>query len=286
MAIKIVTDSTSYMPDHLRDEYELSVVSLGVTIDSETFREEEIENSSFYERMAKAKSIPTSSQPTPQEFYNVFENHIKDNHAVVGIFLSSAMSGTYSTACMVKNMLLEKYPSARIEIVDSRSNCLELGFAVLAAARAAKADKSMEEVLAQAQFVMNRSRFLFVPDTLQYLQKGGRIGGAAALLGSLLQIRPILTVIDGKTALLSKVRKKERAVQEISKIFLSDIEQRGLGEAAIHHINFPREAQNLAQQLAEKTGTVLPVYPIGPVIGLHVGPGTLGIVYYTREKRD
>ncbi len=286
MAIKIVTDSTSYMPHHLREEYELSVVSLGVTIDSETLREEEIENSSFYDQMAKAKSIPTSSQPAPQEFYNVFEHHIKNNHAVVGIFLSSAMSGTYSTACMVKNMLLEKYPSARIEIVDSRSNCLELGFAVLAAARAAKADKSMEEVLAQAQFVMNRSRFLFVPDTLQYLQKGGRIGGAAALLGSLLQIRPILTVIDGKTALLSKVRKKERAIQEISKMFLSDIEQRGLGEAAIHHINFPREAQNLAQQLAEKTGTVLPIYPIGPVIGLHVGPGTLGIVYYTREKRD
>ncbi|AQS58147.1 DegV family protein [Desulforamulus ferrireducens] len=286
MAIKVVTDSTSYIPYHLREEYDISVVSLGVTIDAETFREEDMDNEDFYVRMAQAKSLPTSSQPAPREFYQVFENKLRENHDVVGIFLSSEMSGTYSTALMVKNMLLEKYPAAKIEIVDGRSNSMELGFAVLAAAKAAKAGQPMEEVIAQAKYVMERSRFLFVPDTLHYLQKGGRIGGAAALLGSLLQIRPILTVIDGKTALLSKVRKKERALQEIVKIFLTDIEQKGLEDAVIHHINFPREAQALAEQLAQRTGRVIPVYSIGPVIGLHVGPGTLGIAYYTKEKRD
>lgn len=286
MAIKVITDSTSYIPYHLREEYDISVVSLGVTIDAETFREEDMDNEDFYVRMAQAKSLPTSSQPAPREFYQVFENKLRENHDVVGIFLSSEMSGTYSTALMVKNMLLEKYPAAKIEIVDGRSNSMELGFAVLAAAKAAKAGQPMEEVIAQAKYVMERSRFLFVPDTLHYLQKGGRIGGAAALLGSLLQIRPILTVIDGKTALLSKVRKKERALQEIVKIFLTDIEQKGLEDAVIHHINFPREAQALAEQLAQRTGRVIPVYSIGPVIGLHVGPGTLGIAYYTKEKRD
>ncbi|MEW6698448.1 MAG: DegV family protein [Bacillota bacterium] len=284
MAIKIVTDSTSYIPNTLREEYDIAVVSLGVTIDAETFREEEMDNDTFYQKMARAKTIPTSSQPSPQEFYQVFEKLILDNHAVVGVFLSSNMSGTYSTATLVKKMLLEKYPNAVIEILDSRSNCMELGLATLAAARAAKDGQTLEDVLGQARFIMDRSRFLFVPDTLEYLQKGGRIGGAAALLGALLQIRPILTVIDGKTALLSKVRKKDRAVQEIINTFLADIQQKGLGEAVIHHINCESDANALAQRLAEKIGTTLPVCPIGPVIGLHVGPGTLGIVYYTKEK--
>lgn len=283
MVIKIVTDSTSYIPQNLREELDISVVSLGITFDSETLREDEIDNDTFYKRMARAQTIPRSSQPAPQNFYATFEKLISEGHVVVGIFLSSDMSGTFSTANMVKNMLTDKYPDAVMEILDSRSNCLELGFAVLAAARAAKTGKSLAEVLAQAHFVMDRSRFLFVPDTLTYLQKGGRIGGAAALFGSLLQIRPILTVVDGKTALLMKVRKKDRALKEIINIFLEDIQQKGLGEAAIHHINFETEAMQLAKQLQESLGITLPVYPIGPVIGLHEGPGTLGIVYYTAK---
>jgi len=281
--IKIVTDSTSYIPCELRKEYDISVISLGVTFGLESFREEEIDHGAFYERMAKSKTIPTSSQPPPVEFYNTFEKLVADNNKVVGIFISSDMSGTYSTALMARRMIMEKYPEAVIEILDSRSNSMQLGFAVLAAARAARAGASIKEVLGHALEVMKRSRFLFVPDTLEYLQKGGRIGGAAALLGSLFQIRPILTVVDGKTALLNKFRKKERALQEATGIFWAEVRQKGLGEAIIHHINCQSEAAKLAALLQEKLGVTLPVCSIGPVIGLHVGPGTLGIAYYTEK---
>jgi len=284
LSVKIVTDSTSYLPRELREEYDISVISLGVTFDIETFKEEEINNNTFYDKMAKSNTIPTSSQPSPQDFYSLFEKAILENNSVVGIFISSDMSGTYSTALMVKNQIIEKYPEAVIEIVDSRSNCMELGYAVLAAAKAAKAGHSINEVLGQARHVMKRSRFLFVPNTLEYLQKGGRIGGAAALLGSLLQIRPILTVIDGKTAVLSKFRKKDRALKEATKIFMEDLKHKGLGEAIIHHINCRSEATKLSKIIEEKLGISLPVSSIGPVIGLHVGPGTIGIVYYTENE--
>lgn len=283
MSIKIITDSTSYIPRELREEYDISVISLGVTFETETFKEEEIDNKTFYEKMEKSETIPTSSQPSPQEFYNIFEKAVLENHSVVGIFISSEMSGTYSTALAVKDQILKKYPQAVIEILDSRSNCMELGFAVLAAARAAKRGGSMDEILREARSVMKKSRFLFVPDTLRYLQKGGRIGGAAALLGSLLKICPILTVTDGKTTVLRKLRKKDRTVKEITRIFLEDIQQKGLGEAIIHHINCKPEATRLSKDIEDKLGISLPIGSIGPVIGLHVGPGSIGIVYYTKE---
>lgn len=283
MAIKVVTDSTSYLPRHLRDELDISVVSLSVNFEHETYAEEQIDNDAFYRKMAQSPEIPTSSQPTPQDFYDVFERLVREGHAVVGVFISSDMSGTYSTALAAKDRILEMYPDARIEIVDSRSNCMELGFVVLAAARAAQAGEPMDEVLARARSVINKSRFLFVPDTLEYLKKGGRIGGAAALLGTILQIRPILTVIDGKTEVFGKVRTKARAVQKIISVFLEDIERRGLGEVVVHHINDEAKGRDLAALLQEKLKRAVPVYSIGPVIGLHVGPGSVGVAYYTKE---
>lgn len=283
MTIKVVTDSTSYLPQDLREELDISVVSLSVNFEDETYAEEQIDNAAFYRKMAQSREIPTSSQPAPQDFYNVFERLVRQGHAVVGVFISADMSGTYSTALAAKERILEKYPEARIEIVDSRSNCMELGFVVLAAARAAQAGETMEEVLKQARDVIPKSRFLFVPETLDYLKKGGRIGGAAALLGTILQIRPILTVIDGKTAVFGKVRTKGRAVQKMVNVLLDDIERRGLKEVVVHHINDEAQGRNLAAVLQEKLKKVVPVCSIGPVIGLHVGPGTVGVAYYTEK---
>lgn len=283
MQVRLVTDSTSYIPAGLREELNISVVSLSVSFETDTCKEMEISNSVFYDRMFKAGRVPTSSQPTPHDFCIVFERIVSVKDAVLGIFISSDMSGTYRTALKARDMTLVKYPDAVIEIIDSRSNCMELGFAVLAAARAARKGEPIKVVKDEAYHVMARSRFLFVPETLEYLKKGGRIGGASALLGYILQIRPILTVINGKTEVLDKVRTKAKAVQDILEMVFKDIRQKGLGEIAVHHIDCAGEGKKLAGIIGEKLSVEVPVYDIGPVIGLHVGPGTVGVVYYTRD---
>lgn len=282
--IKIVTDSTSYIPQTLLKQYDISVVSLGVLLNDENIRELDIEDATFYEKMAKAPEIPSSSQPTPYEMYTTLENLIKEGHSIVGIFLSSEMSGTYANALSTRQMLLENYPNAKIEIMDSRTNCMQLGFIALAAAKTAAEGLSMEEVIAAANDVRLHSRFLFTPDTLTYLKKGGRIGGASALVGTLLQIKPILTVLDGKTSVFTKVRTKKKAIDALVAGLMEDLKLRDLGEVIVHHINCPEEGRALANRLEATLGRPVQIQSIGPVIGVHVGPGSIGLAYYTVDK--
>jgi DegV family protein with EDD domain len=281
MAVKIVTDSTSYISEELKKTYDISVASLSVIFQNEEFKEIHIENESFYEKLDKSKSIPTSSQPSLDEMYNILEKQVRDSNEVVGVFLSSDMSGTYSNACLAKSMILENYPNALIEIIDSRSNCMQLGFAVLTAAKAAQQGKSIDEVASIVKDNIKRSRFLFIPDTLEYLKKGGRIGGASAMLGTIFQIKPILTVVDGKTEVFNKVRTKKRAIKTMIDKFIEDTTKHGLGEVMIHHINDVEGALAFAKMVEESIGKKIEIGPIGPVIGTHVGPGALGIAYYT-----
>ncbi|MDU1414331.1 MAG: DegV family protein [Clostridium sp.] len=285
MAIKIVTDSTCYIPNELKEKYDITVVSLSVVMGNEIFKETEIENDVFYKKLAEADSIPTSSQPTIDDLYKIFERIVENGDDVIGIFISSEMSGTYSTCNQViKTMIEEKYPNARMEIIDSRSNCMQMGYAVLTAARLANENKSMDVILEEINKVINRSRFLFIPDTLEYLKKGGRIGGAAALFGTLLQIRPILTVEDGKTAVFDKVRTKQRAILRMIDKVKGDIAEGKLGELIVHHINCEEEGRALAEKVKEILGVEAQIQDIGPVIGCHVGPKAVGIAYYILDK--
>jgi DegV family protein with EDD domain len=281
MSIRIVTDSTSYIPLEIRESLNISAVSLSVNFETEGYREEDIDNETFYEKMNQSPSIPTSSQPSFEEIYNAFEDIIKMGDDVLAIFLSSDMSGAYSTAHLVKDDILEKYPDAAIEIVDSRTNCMQLGFLPIAAAKASNQGKTMKQILEIINKIINTSRFIFAPQTLEYLKKGGRIGGASALLASVLQIKPILTVMDGKTAILAKVRTSNRAIQKMLDIFCEDFKNKGIVDVIVHHINCQEKGRELAKLIEDIINRPVPVYQIGPVIGLHVGPGTVGIAYYT-----
>lgn len=282
MAIKIVTDSTSYISDEYIKKYDINIVSLNVIINGVSSREIDIENEVFYEEIKNSKEIPKSSQPIPEEMLNTFREIVEDGDSIVGIFLSSKMSGTYSNANMIKDMILEDYPDAEIHILDSKTNCMQMGFAVIEAARTASEGKSINEVINAANHVINNSRFLFTPETLEYLKKGGRIGGAAALFGNVLQIKPILTVVNGETSVFKKVRTRKKAIEEIVKTVLEEIESKGLGDIVVHHINCQEDGLKLAKALENKLGKKVEIQSIGPVIGVHVGPGSIGIAYYTK----
>jgi DegV family protein with EDD domain len=282
MAVRVLTDSTSYIADEICQELDIRRVSLNVTFGDLTFKESEISNEEFYPLMEEM-GIPISSQPAIGEIYQEMEKVVSAGDSLCGVFLSSDMSGTYATAQLAKEMVLEKYPDARIEVIDARSNSMQLGFAAIQGARAAKAMKSLSEVKEAVIDNIKRSRFLFIPDNLDYLKKGGRIGGASALLGNLFKIIPILTVEEGKVLVLNKVRHKEKAIVAMIDKFLEDINKYGLGEVAVHHINCYDEAQALVKRIKEKISANINIVSIGPVIGLHVGPGAIGIVYYTEN---
>ena len=251
-------------------------------MNGESIREVDLDNETFYSKMEESTEIPSSSQPSPDEIYNTFENIVKEGNSIVGIFISSDMSGTVSSANLIKNMLLEKYPTAHIEIVDSRSNCMQMGYVAIEAAKAAAAGKSMEEVIDVCTSVINNSRFLFTPDTLDYLKKGGRIGGASALLGTLFQIKPILTVCDGKTTVFTKVRTKKKAVDTLVTTLVNDLQGKELGGVIVHHINCQDEGLSLAAKIKKQLGVDVQIDTIGPIIGLHVGPGSIGVAYFTK----
>ena len=282
MAVQVLTDSTSYINKEIKEELNIRMVSLSLSFGSDSIREVDIDNDLFYKKM-DSYGIPTSSQPSIGELYNEMLAVIEKGDSLCCIFLSSEMSGTFSTGQLVKEMVLEKHKNARIEIIDSRSNSMQLGLAVIMAARKAKANKTLEEVKEAALENIQRSRFLFIPENLKYLKKGGRIGGASALIGDLFGIIPILTVENGITTVVTKVRMKKKAVLSMINIMLDNISKYGLGEVIIHHINCLDEAKELAQLIKEKLKVNIDIIAIGPVIGLHVGPGTIGIVYYTQK---
>lgn len=284
MAIKVIVDSTSYIPKSIREKYDITVLPLSVVFEQGVVKENEITNEEFYKKLANEPAIPTSSQPIVEDVYNVFEEIVLNGDEILGVFISSEMSGTYSTANMVKDMVLANHPEASIELVDSRSNCMQLGYAVIAGAKSAKDGQSLQEAVTKVKENIKRSKFIFTPDTLEYLKKGGRIGSAQALLGSLLQLKPILTVNAGKTDVITKVRTKKKSIEKMLEIFTEDVKKFGIGEVIIHHINCEEEALKIADKVSAIVEKPVEVCPIGPVIGVHVGPGSLGIAYYTNEE--
>ena len=172
MSIKVITDSTSYIPKEIQEDLDLSIVSLNIIVKGTSERELDVNLDQFYSHLKELNEIPTSSQPTPDEMLETFESLVRNGHDIFGVFLSSEMSGTFSNAHMIRDLVLEKYPTANIQLFDSMTNCMQMGYIAIEAAKAAKAGASMDEVIEVATQVKEHSRFLFTPETLDYLKKG------------------------------------------------------------------------------------------------------------------
>ena len=284
MPVSIVTDSVASLPADLVAQNGIEVVPLYVNDGERNQIETEMDLEAFYRRLADMRTLPTSSQPSVEAFLGAFRRAVERGGEVLGVFVSAKMSGTYETARMAAEMVTGELPAAVIDVFDSGSNSMQEGYAVLAAAAAARAGETIERCKQAAAGALSRTRYLFSPASLEYLRRGGRIGGAAALIGGLLQIKPILTVERGETQQFARARTQTRALAEIARHFADDVRAYGLAEVCVHYIADRETAAKWATEaISPIAGRDVRVIPVSPVIGLHVGPA-IGIVYETERE--
>jgi DegV family protein with EDD domain len=276
--IAVVTDSTACIPEEALGPLNIPWIPLWLLWGDERFRDGvDIDQPTFYTRLRAAKTFPTTSQPSSGEFLEFFKEAGKGANAVVGVFISSPLSGTVENA----QAAAKQMPDLELRIVDSLSTSMGLGFAALAAARAAAAGVPLDGVVAAAESVRDRAEVLFAVGTLEYLHRGGRIGGAKRLLGTALNIKPLLHLEHGRIEPLAQVRTRRKAIEHMLDIAEERLQGRRMAEVAVLDVDCVKEGDALAEQVRRRF-TVDTVFrtPVSPVIGAHAGPGTVGICFY------
>jgi len=284
MTVRVLTDSASYLPQEDIDRYDIRRFSMILVEGNRQTPEMDIDYDEFYARLADAQYAPTTSLPSPDEMRTKITGMLEEGHDVLGVFLPGTFSGVVSTFKMVAEQMATEDPAlrGRIDVVDGESPCMEEGYAALAAAQCAQDGGTLAECAAAAEASKARSRFLFSPQTLTYLERGGRIGRASALLGGFLKLNPVLTVEDATTTTYAKVRTFPKALSVIKDKLVADINASGgLRNICVHYIAEKPEADAFCKDVIEPlVGFPVRVIPIGPVVGAHVGPA-VGIVYET-----
>ena len=270
MAVHIVTDSTSDISKELADEHGITVIPLTVSFGHESYSDGvDLTAEEFYARLQLTKTLPTTSQPPPALFQYAYQ-HLASRGDVVSVHLSHKFSGTVDAA---RAAAREVAPD-RITVVDSGSVSMGLGMCAIAAARVARAGGTSAACVAAAESVAGRLRIAVAFETLEYLRRGGRIGRATAFLGGLLRLKPILTVKDGETFPVTRVRSRAKALDELFALCAKD---ERIDEIAIMHTTTPEDAAALAERArAARPGVPLHLGRFGPALGVHGGPGMLG----------
>jgi DegV family protein with EDD domain len=274
--VAVVTDSTAYLPPGMADEFAVRVVPLRVTIGNRTGTDG-VDISPADVTVALRERTPvTTSRPSPAEFAAAFKEALDAGATnIVSVHLSAALSGTWESAALAA----QDFDYGVVRVVDSRSTAMAQGFAVLAAAKAAREGASAADVQDAAVSTVDRTRTYFYVDTLEYLRRGGRIGAAAALLATSLSVKPLLHVLDGQIVPLEKVRTSAKAIARLIQLTVSTAGDRP-ADVAVHHLAAPDRAAEVADRLRVEIPNLRDLYTseVGAVIGAYIGPGVLGTV--------
>ena len=275
MTIRLVTDSTADIPPEQAQADNITVVPLTVFFGDEAYLDGvDLDNASFYKKLQASKDLPRTSQPSPAAFQEAFKNLIDEGaDAIISVHLSSKLSGTYQSACTARDTLPDTVKKIPIEIIDSKNISIAMSRSILRAAQEVKEGHGLTEVKAHILDELSRTRILAVLDTLEYVKRGGRIGGASAFLGNMLSIKPIISLKDGEVVPIERPRTRNRAYARVAEL-LSEM-------GPVEHVSVAESSEGFAEQLAQYVKTVytgdLSFYKLGAVLGTHTGPGTAAI---------
>jgi DegV family protein with EDD domain len=276
-AVHLVCDSTADLTPEFRAAHTVRVVPLKVIFGEEIFNDGvDITAETFYARLSKPGPFPRTSQPTPGEFEAVFRELGADGGSIVCTTISSDLSGTYASAAQARAAL----PDLDIRLIDTRSVAVGHYAAVREAVRAAEAGGDADKVVAAITAVDDTARVLFTVETLEFLRRGGRIGGARALLGSMLDIKPVLEIKEGVIEPVARVRTYPRAIDRVFEEFSKAATAWGGAEVVVASADRPKIAEALVERMRSQASGEPALTVVGPVIGCHSGPGAIGVGFY------
>jgi len=279
MSVAIVTDSSSDIPKNLIEKYDITVVPLYVLFGNEIFKDEEqfITHKEFYNRIREGTIMPKTSQPTPGDFLEKYKELLKKHDSIINILISRKMSGTIDSAELAKKEL----PNADITIIDSEMVHMPTGYLTIKAAELALQGKSKEEILKAIEIYKQKIKVLFIPSTLEYLKRGGRIGRSKALLASLLEIKPILTLNLGEVSPFKNTRRWSQAKIELLDTMGETIKNVSSLHVFVGDSDMKDEGDEMAEKIKEKFGIKeIARGDIGCIVGCHIGPGTVAVTFY------
>ena len=277
--IAIITDSTSDIPEDMVKELDLKIIPLTVNFGEESFLDngKDINKKDFYNKVRSSEKLPTTTQPTPKNFIELYSDTLKTSDSIISIHISKKMSGTINSAEMARKEL----PGRDIEIIDSELVHMPLGFLAIKAAQLAQQGRSKEEILKEVYDLKPKITVLIVPSTLEYLKKGGRIGKAKGLIASLLEIKPILTIHDGEISQFKTARRWNQVKTELINSMKTMIKNYENLIVSVGHADAKDDAAEMYERIKETFNPKKIInVDIGIVVGTHLGPGGLGITFY------
>ena len=275
--VAVVTDSTADLPRELVEKYCIHVIPQILIMGDQTWRDGvDIDSPTFYELLRTSPHFPASSQPSVVSFQELFTQISQEAEGIVAVLISDELSGTLNSA----RMAAESLPNVPIELIDTRSVSLQLGFIVLAAARAAAAGEDLATVAGVARALIGQVHVYFVVDTLEYLHRGGRIGAAAKLFGTALNLKPVLEIRDGIVQPLTRVRTRRKALEKLHELLREQLAEGTPVRMVVLHVAAPEEATRLRAELEARFQPIEMIEAeCGPVVGAHAGPGTVAVAF-------